>query len=172
MKNTAFIVVIFLILNVALVRPQDRRPTDSWTWIVPLRTKKVDIERAFGSSITEDKTHPFQTYVSEFGRITAAFAPDRMRIDEHPCFAEKGSVLNYSISPRKLNLLDLGYDLKLFTKDLSGSPREITYFSEALGLLIDTTLLESPDQPKVERVLMLVYHAPKEFMCSESIPVK
>jgi hypothetical protein len=169
MKNIISLYIILLVLAMSVVTDtsQERRPADAWNWIIPLRTNKADIEKIFGSPTTEDKSNPFQTYVSEFGKITVVYARDRRVIEETSCTVEKDTVLNYSVSPSKLALSNLGFDMKLFLRDSTYSPREIGYFSEALGVLIDTTLILSTEKCQTEQVVLIEYHAPKDFRCSK-----
>jgi len=169
-KSLLAVLLTTLLISIAIDgRSQESRPVDAWNWIIPLKTKRADVENAFGTSISDDLSHPFQTYETKFGRITVVYATEENERLDNQCRVGKGTVINYSVSPRKLKLSDLFYDLTKFKRDGSAAPRELVYFSGSLGILIDTTIEELQDYTRVERVVMLEYHAPESFVCPKWI---
>lgn len=137
-----------------------------WRWIVPLKTQKAEIERAFGDSITNDKSSSFQTYVADFGKVTVTYSRERKFIKVCSCVLEAGTVLSTFVSPKtQFRLSDLDLDLNKFTKDDTFSPRELSYFSESEGILIATEIIAAEDGRKIERVFALQYK-PATIYCS------
>ena len=52
---------------------QQNRIVKCWDWIVPLKTTKSEIEKAFSESVSDDKNHYEQTYKTEFGKISVSY---------------------------------------------------------------------------------------------------
>jgi len=158
-----FLLVIQLVCLCITVQCQNQTEVDKdWKWIIPLVTKKVEIEKQFGESITKDKTNPFQTYVVEFGKITVTYTKEKEFVKECSCSISADTVLEIFISTKRFKLSDLNYDLSKFIKDDTFSPREISYFSEKIGVLIVTEIVELEDKSKVERVTTLEYRPIKK----------
>ena len=155
--------IIFILLSLLLsfaVNANCQKQTDidqPWKWIIPLKTQKTEIEMAFGNSITEDKNNPFQTYVAEFGKITVTYALTNKFIRECACTVNAGTVLETFVSPKRFKLSDLKIDITKFKKDVTFSPREISYFNAEEGILIDTEIVELRDKTKIERVVAIEY---------------
>lgn len=155
--KTILLFLICLVANLSIAAQKANYTDNSWTWIVPLKTEKKNIEKKYGSSINKDKKHPFQTYSTEFGKITVAYSKENQLIKSCSCVVNKDIVLNYFISPKDLKLSDLNYNLENFKKDITFSPREISYYSENESLLISTEIVELIDKSNVEKVIGLLY---------------
>ena len=128
-----------------------------WNWIVPLKTTRSEIEKAFGSSITADKNEPYQTYTASFGKVNVQYAEKNRFIEECSCTVGPGTVISTFVSLKSLKLSDLNLNLEEFIKDATFSPREISYFSEKEGMLVATEIVEMPDKTMLERVFAIEY---------------
>lgn len=159
MKKIIALILLQLISFCVVAQGQAQNDWDKgWNWIVPLKTNKIEVEKVFGESIDADKNHPFQTYRTEFGKITAAYALKGDFVEECFCVLDAGTVWNFFISPsRIIKLSELDLDLKNFKKDDTYSPREIHYSSEKKGILIATKIVDLKDTGKTEVVFALRY---------------
>ena len=167
MKRSIFLFVIQMLCLGTIVWGQDQSDVDKdWRWIIPLETIKVEIENKFGESITREKDHPFQTYVTVFGKINIAYAKEKQFVKECSCTVKADTVLDYYVSPAKrFKLSDLKLDLSKFKKDDTYSPRELSYFNEKEGILIATEIVKLDDGTSQERVFALEYR-PTGASCS------
>lgn len=166
MKNVCrFVVILQLIISLSSITTfgQNRKNTVClpWTWIMPLITNRNEIETSYGATTTKDKSNPYQTYVAEFGKINVLFAPEKKYYKEYDKFLETGTVVNYFVSPQiRFAISELPYDLTLYDRDATYSPRELGYYSEKSGIMIGTEIVVGEDGSKIERVRSLEYRAP------------
>ncbi|MBX3292101.1 MAG: hypothetical protein KF881_04305 [Acidobacteria bacterium] len=161
MKRPIFasiILAVYCLLICSALIGQASAPIDQgWRWVIPLATNRAEIERAFGDSITKDKSSPFQTYVADFGKITINYAVANQYIKECSCAVSKGTVIEAMISPYRFPISRLNLNLDKFTKDSTFSPRELSYFNKDDGILIVTEIVETSDRVMVERVVWIEY---------------
>ena len=131
--------------------------TKNWNWIIPLKTKKAEIETVFKKSVDKDKDHPYQTYTTEFGKFTIAYTTEEKNfVKACSCNVEPGTVIRVFISLKdRVKLSDLNLDLSSFEKDDTFSPRELSYSNEKEGLLIATEIVKMPNGEKLERVFAI-----------------
>lgn len=152
------LILLQLLTFCITVHCQNQTEVDKgWKWVVPLETKKAEIEKVFGESITKDKKHPFQTYVADFGKITAIYTTKRKLIKACSCYVNAGTVLRALVYPKRFKLSELNYDLSQFKKDDTYSPRELSYYSAKDGIFIGTEIVELEDGSKIERVFTIEY---------------
>lgn len=145
---------------------------DGWRWIVLLKTKQAEIEKAFGESITKDRKNLSQTYVTDFGKITVRYARESRPNEKRYCTIEAGTVQDIFISLRpKLRLSGIPLDLGAFKKDVTHGPREITYFNDRTGILLVTEIETSGGKVEIERVAYIEYHPAQthgKAVCSQN----
>lgn len=166
-RFSIFLLLHFFCLSINAQSQNQIDAGKSWNWVVPLKTHKTEIEKEYGESVTKDKKSLFQTYVAAFGKITAVYAGEKEFIQECSCTLQPGTVIKTFVSPQKLNLTELNFDLKTFEKNDTFSPREISYYSEREGILITTEIIELEDKTKLERVISIEYR-PSQKLCASA----
>jgi hypothetical protein len=158
MNRLSTLLLLQLVTLCVIVQCQNQNEVGKgWKWIIPLKTQKAEIEKVFGESITKDRKSLFQTYVTEFGKINVAYAGERQFVKECSCIVKAGTVVTTFVSPRKLKLSELKFDLTTFEKNDTFAPREISYFSEKEGILIATEIIELEDKSRIERVIAIEF---------------
>ena len=145
-----------VMVMIGTLRGQEKMES-AWPWIAPLVTTRAEIEKKFGESISKDKTHPFQTYETEFFKANIAYAKGTEKpLGAKFCLAP-GTVISAFISPWNMLLSDLDVDVSKFRKDATYAPREISYFNEKDKTLISTTLVESRPGQTREMIVAIRY---------------
>ena len=124
-----------------------------WSWIIPLTTKRNQIENVFGTPISKDASNPYQTYATDFGKINILFSTKKEKVKGVDTTVDAAVVVNFFVSPsNRLEVSEIPYDLSGFVRDATYSPREISYFSEERGILLATEIIENKAGKKIERL--------------------
>ncbi len=136
----------------------------NWKWIIPTRTTRLQIEKKFGSSVTDDKNAMFQSYQTQTEKISVIYSKEKTFNKICSCYIKPKMVISFIVSPlRRILLSDFRIDLSTYEKDDTYLPREIWYTNESKGILIVTALAEIEDgKSGVERITSWHY-SPKLY---------
>ncbi|HEX8734111.1 MAG TPA: hypothetical protein VF721_02235 [Pyrinomonadaceae bacterium] len=168
-SSVLFWLCLYLFASSAVAQTQEKRkPLYEWERIVPLVTKKAEVEDYFGKPYLESKNGYVSFYKSGFGRITVYYygATDLEKA-AYKCNVSRDTVSSYDITlAERIPLSSLVWNLNQFERTPGDDGRWI-YDNLMTGVSFS---VESPDE-KTEEVVEISYEPSarqREQLCQKN----
>ena len=133
-------------LSLGMLFMQKEPPPNSWRGIVPLMTKRTEVETILGSPTSGSGF--VLSYDTQAERITIWYAGAKSA-KGNPCkwSLPSDTVINFIVAPKRTELVsELKFDLKRFEKhedlEMKG---DFYYFDEQDGITVETRLIDGKE---------------------------